>query len=210
MFRNTSSAPSSRKASRMKLRSLLAMPPLASAVVVPASSSGKSLNRRLTMFLTANAPCRCTLTFISCRFIAVSTEREPPASRMARAFAGRRSAMAASVPHACSCITAVEGKVCMAWSRCGRTDGVADEELEAHGTFADPRQRFVLISSFPQRLRNSPNDAATNRCCFLLLFWAQSSFLLSAALLLATSQPLPAPSCSAFVTTGSTPNATIV
>ena len=33
----------------------------------------------------------------------------------------------------------------------------------------EPRQKFVLISSFPQRLRRSPNENAADRFCLLWL-----------------------------------------
>ena len=42
-------------------------------------------------------------------------------------------------------------------------EGVDDWESFFDVVVVDPRQRFVLISSFPHRLRNRPSDAATNR-----------------------------------------------
>mmetsp|Transcript_33849 Transcript_33849/g.71179 ORF Transcript_33849/g.71179 Transcript_33849/m.71179 type:complete len:1044 (-) Transcript_33849:143-3274(-) len=127
MFRNTASAPSSRKASRTELRSF---PTDATPAAAPAPflSSGKSLSNRLTTFRTANAPCLCTLTFDLCRRIATITHRGPSASRMARALAGRRSAIAARVPHPCSWMRAVEGWSCMDRRRCGRMEGEEDDD----------------------------------------------------------------------------------
>mmetsp|Transcript_18726 Transcript_18726/g.37754 ORF Transcript_18726/g.37754 Transcript_18726/m.37754 type:complete len:105 (+) Transcript_18726:645-959(+) len=46
----------------------------------------------------------------------------------------------------------------------GRAENAATDAGESTELEPDPRQRFLLISSLPQRLRTSPNVAAANRC----------------------------------------------
>mmetsp|Transcript_17661 Transcript_17661/g.50590 ORF Transcript_17661/g.50590 Transcript_17661/m.50590 type:complete len:418 (-) Transcript_17661:1195-2448(-) len=207
MSRRTDSAPRSRKVSRTSTGVVVVVAVAVSAAadlgeveVHPSFCSASAiLMRRDEMFRTANDPCRWTGTTAGWRRMAVRTSIGPPSSTMRRALAGFRSAMAARVAQPCSWTAASDRYRRIDRTMDGRT--VADSALPS----AVPRQRLVLISSLPHRLRRRPREAeARDRRC---LAWA-FSFLSSSSFPAPSPSESATPSASAIRALRSTPTAT--
>mmetsp|Transcript_14796 Transcript_14796/g.22145 ORF Transcript_14796/g.22145 Transcript_14796/m.22145 type:complete len:210 (+) Transcript_14796:536-1165(+) len=122
--------------------------------------------------------------------------RGPSSCTILIALAGLRNAMAASVPHPCSCIVAFSLYSFIPCMIMGRMDVDASNLA--------PRQSVVLISSLPHRLRTRPM-APDVKCCLCIRMGSDNNLLPASLFEFSTSPSFFLSLFSSFNNTSSTP-----